>query len=187
MFNVSIKVSGNIQIPSMSRLGRAINMAELGQFSLQTVKARIARGVGSDDTPMPPLKQGRGVEFDSRENGRARFRPKQGYAAWKSKHGLEPIRDMMGDGKQGGHMMANFSVRSASDTRFTIAFTQRVARLKAIGNERRTPFLSFSADDERRILAYARQLFATGVEVIRRSSGGAGYGKKIAPGVTWLP
>ena len=186
MFNVSVKVSGSIAVPSMSRLGQAINMSKLGQFSLQTVKARVARGVGSDDSPLPALKHGRGVEFDSSVNGRARFRPKQGYATWKSGHGLEPIRDMHGDGSQGGHMMDNFTVRTATDRRFTIAFTQRKQRQKALGNERRTPFLSFSADDERRIIEYARNLFSTGVEVLRRSSNGSGA-NRITPGVTLLP
>lgn len=186
MFNVSVTVSGNISIPSISRVGRAINMAKLGQFSLQTVKARIARGIGSDDSPMPPLKHGRGVEFDRRVGGRAIFRPKIGYAAWKAAHGLQPIRDMQGDGSEGGHMMENFTVRSATDKKFTIAFTKKHQREKAISNERRTPFLSFSDDDERRIVEYARKLFSAGVEVLRRSNNGPGYGRRIAPGVTLL-
>ena len=59
-------------------------------------------------------------------------------------------------------------------------------RAKAIANERRTPFLSFSAADERAIVEYARKLFASGVEVLRRGGNGPGYGKHVGPGTTLL-
>jgi hypothetical protein len=178
MFKVNISISGNINIPTMSRLGQAINMGKLGQFALATVKSRIARGVGSDDAPMPPLKASKGREFVSRVNGRAQFR-QRGYAAWKAAHGLQPIRDMRGDGSQGGHMLENLTLRSATDSRAVIAFTQTKQRQKALGNEMRTPFLSFSAEDEKRILAYAQNLFNTAIQMIGRSNGTSSQ-KRIA-------
>jgi hypothetical protein len=54
-------------------------MALLGQFAVDTVKARVVKGVGSDDASMKPLV------------GR--------YAAWKQKIGLQPIRDLQGPGR----------------------------------------------------------------------------------------
>jgi hypothetical protein len=61
-------------------------MALLGQFAVDTVKARVARGVGSDDVAMKPLV------------GR--------YAAWKQNIGLQPMRDLHGPG------MTTYSART---------------------------------------------------------------------------
>jgi hypothetical protein len=54
-------------------------MLALGQLALDTVKARVAKAVGSDDAAMKPLKER--------------------YAKWKEKIGLEPIRDLHGPGQ----------------------------------------------------------------------------------------
>ncbi len=95
-------------------------------------------------------------------------RQRLGYAAWKSKHGLQPIRDLTGSGVEGGHMLDNLSVRSVSETAVRMSITARQARAKALANEKRAPWLSFSDGDERAIVAYARQLFESQVEAIRR-------------------
>ena len=54
-------------------------MLALGQLALDTVKARVAKAVGSDDAAMKPLKER--------------------YAKWKQQIGLDPIRDLHGPGQ----------------------------------------------------------------------------------------
>lgn len=145
-------------------------MRQLGQFALDTVIARTKRGIGSDDSAMPALKHGRGVEFAGRIGGRAQFRPKLGYAAWKAAHGLQPVRDLVGTGKEGGHMLDNPSVRSVSEKSVTMAFTSRKARVKALANEKRTPFFSMSSADQKKIMDFAAQLFGGAVAEIARQT-----------------
>jgi hypothetical protein len=168
MIQSSVKFSGN----GIAGLGlgsdaffRKVQMQRLGEFALKTVIERTKKGIGSDDAPMPPLKQGKVLEFGGRVNGRAQFR-NIGYAGWKAKHGLQPIRDLTGDGRQGGHMLDNPSVRSVSETGVRMAFTSRSARVKALANEKRSPFFSFSEADQKEILEYANQMFKAQVETI---------------------
>lgn len=171
MIQTRIKLSGNVAgLGDGSQfLFQRVQMAKLGEFAINTVKARVARGIGSDDQMMPALTQKRsGVIVHGRF-----VRQRVSYAEWKSQHGLQPIRDMRGTGADGGNMMDNLTVRSASENRVVMALTSRKARAKAIANERRTPFLSFSAKDEAAILEFARQMFATNVEVIARQMWGS--------------
>jgi hypothetical protein len=86
-------------------------------------------------------------------------RQRLGYAGWKAEHGLRPIRDMWGSGKEGGHMLDNFTVRSASESSVRLAFTQNKARARALSNERRTPFLSWSDSDVAKIMDRAAAMF----------------------------
>jgi hypothetical protein len=147
---------------------RRRQMEKIGNFALRTVIERTKRGIGSDGAAMPPLSTKRSAVLGTSGKGKGRVvRIRDGYAGYKAKHGLQPIRDLVGDGKQGGHMLDNPSVRSVTDSTAKIAFTSRSARIKALANERRTPFFSFSADDETKIAAYARTLFAEAVRSFR--------------------
>jgi hypothetical protein len=155
MISTSIKFAGGISGISDPRvsvnndalltLGQE-RMQEIGEFALQTVKARVRRGIGSDDTAMPALHS-------------------PGYLRWKSRHGLQPIRDLTGAGK-GGHMLDNLTVRSVSGSKVTMALTVRLARDKALANEKRTPWLSFSDQDQKQIIAFAAKAFGSSVGVV---------------------
>lgn len=136
-------------------------MLQLGSYANNIVKARTRSGVGSDDAPFPPLKGAGKYKFDIR--GGRKVVTREGYAASKARKGLNPYRDMWGDGKQGGHMLDNSTVRYADSNTVRIAFTSTKQRQKASGNERRTPFYSFSANDAKKIMDFAAQLWQSNV------------------------
>lgn len=166
MITTSIKMSAGIAgfgINSAA-LFRQNQMKRLGDFAIATVKARATKGIGSDDSPMPALS---GKTSPILHNGKF-VRQRIGYAGWKMAHGLYGVRDLVGTGKDGGHMWDGVSVRLATDSLVRMAFTTRTSRQKALANERRAPFFSFSDADEAKIVAYARQMFAAQVEVMRR-------------------
>lgn len=138
-------------------------MLFIGSFANKTVKDRTRSGVGSDDSVFPPLSN---VEkFVRTADGRIRYRLR-GYAAWKAAHGLAPIRDMWGAGTQGGHMLDNSTVRYADSNTVKISFTARMARIKALANEKRTPFYSFSGEDTKKIMDYAAKLWQSNVKQV---------------------
>lgn len=166
MISTSVKLSGGVAGFGLNTqsLFSKVQMQKLGEFAIRTIRARVAKGVGSDDASMkalsaktsPILHHGKFV------------RQRQSYAQWKTKHGLQPIRDLAGTGTDGGHMLDNLTVRSVSETSVRMAFTARKARAKALANEKRTPWLSFSTADEKAIVTYAEQLFKSQVEVLRK-------------------
>lgn len=189
MITTSIKMSAGIAgfgINSAA-LFRQNQMKRLGDFALATVKARATKGIGSNDDAMPDL--------NNKKSGvivRGRFvRQRLGYAGWKSAHGLQPTRDLVGTGKEGGHMWDAdcVSVRLATDSLVRIAFTTRMSRQKALANERRAPFFSFSGNDESKIVEFARQMFKVQVEILGREMNGGGtmrrqqlLGRSFGPG-----
>lgn len=165
MINASIKTSAGISgfgFDSAS-LFRKVQMERLGNFALDTVIKRTKSGIGSNDTPFPPLS---GKTSPIKHNGKF-ARQRIGYAGWKAAHGLNAVRDMVGTGKEGGHMLDNPSVRLATEDMVRMAFTSRSARSKALANEKRTPFFSFSPSDEAKIMQYAAQMFKAQVQAIR--------------------
>jgi hypothetical protein len=175
MIRASIKITGSNPLLGAGRRslgGKAPlplsfgqdQMRQLAQFGLDTVITRTKRGIGSDDSSMPALSQKKSA---LKREGRF-VRQRVGYAAWKSAHGLQPIRDLVGSGKEGGHMLDNASVRGVSEQSATIAFTARKARQKALSNEKRTPFFSFSPSDSRKIMEFAAKLFNAQVQAIAR-------------------
>lgn len=166
MISTSIKLSGSVAGLGLNSesLFAKIQMQRLGEFAIKIVKARVARGVGSDDAMMPALSAKKSAVYS---HGKF-VRQRDSYAAWKGRHGLQPVRDLSGTGADGGHMLDNLTVRSVSESSVRMSFTQRKARAKALANEKRYPWLSFSDSDERAIVAYAAQMFQSQVEVIRR-------------------
>lgn len=142
-------------------------MQKGGEFAIATVKKRVSKGIGSDDAAMPALSGKQHAVKGTSGRGRDKFvRVAPGYAGWKSSHGLQPIRDMRGDGLEGGHALDNLSVRSVSSTQARIAFTQQKARNKMRWNEKRTPFCSFSDADRKAIVAFYAGMFGEAVKVV---------------------
>jgi len=109
----------------------------LGVFSIELIRNRVARGIGSDDAPMKPL------------NAR--------YAKYKTYWG-QPVRNLRGPGRQGGHMLDNISVRSADSSSVRIDITSRDARTKAAANEKKSPWYGWSPKDASEILEVAQQV-----------------------------
>ncbi len=116
---------------------RDLDIPAIGEFARATIVARIKRGLGSSGAPMRPLS--------ARD------------ARWKSRHGLRPVRDLTGDGKEGGHMLDGIIVQKTSGTSVTITFAAGSAIKKAAINEAREAFFCPSPDDARRIAAFAQQ------------------------------
>jgi hypothetical protein len=154
-----------IKGPSFS----AQQMALLGTEGLRSVKERVTRGIGADDSQMPALSN---HWITVLRPHKMKLMP---YQWWKSQHGLEPIRNLTGDGSQGGHMLDNLSVRSASATQTKIALTSTKARIKALANEQRSPWLWWSENDQKRILARAAQVFDAEVVLLQRNFRAAGF------------
>ena len=132
-------------------------MERLGNFALTTIRERSARGLGSDGAPMKPLRASR---IETVVTGKLASFKRIGYAAWKAKHGLQPVRDLIGTGEQGGHMWDGARVTIAGEQLTRISFTKKHAREKALANEKRSPFFSFSPADQAKIVAEAARLFS---------------------------
>ena len=173
MIQSTIKLSGGLEGFSDPRV--SVNsdafltigqerMQELGEFAIKTIRGRVSKGIGSDDSPMPPLKVSphAGARFKIHGQSRQILT----YAQWKSKHGLQPIRDLKGTGKDGGNMLDNISVRTVSGSSVTIALTARKARQKALANEKRAPWFSFSDADSKAIAAEFARSAGAAVEVL---------------------
>ena len=146
---------------------------QLGRFAIQTIRDRVARGIGSDDAPMPPLS-GR-TSVVTRDGGFVRQRP--GYREQKQRRGGRPIRDLYGKGDWNGHMLDNLAVREATPTSVRMDITSRAARTKARANERRAPWFGFSPRDQRVVLERMIEVFRRNGRVINlaaRARGGGG-------------
>jgi len=135
-----------------------LEMGRLGAAAIASIQARVSRGIGSQDQPMPPLT------------------PR--YRAWKTKIGGSGLRDLRGPGaltykvqRKGktavrhigkaasSHMLDNITVREATESRVRIDITDTFSRIKARANERRAPWFGLSPSDIRNVYAAARQIF----------------------------
>lgn len=133
---------GSVHSNTFRVLGRNIGFAErqmydLARVALDSIKQRVARGIGSDDAPMAGLKKG--------------------YAIWKTKHGLGNKRNLVVT----GGMLDSFQIRSVSATEARMDITSRDGRMKARENERRTPWFGWSASDVKAIIAKAQTLWGS--------------------------
>lgn len=143
----------------------AVQMKQLGDFAIETVKGRVAKGVGSDDAAMPALSTKRAPVFLG-----GKFVGAGGYAGAKVAGGGQPIRNLYGLGAKGsgpwakGHMLDNLSVRKVSDTQVQIGFSTDWARGKARANEQRAPWFQFSGGDAAKIYAFSRTLFEAAIK-----------------------
>lgn len=150
-----------LKSPSFS----AQQMALIAQEGHKSVIERVTSGLGADDAPMKPLTTRAYALRGPRGNFIRKGPP---YQEWKAKHGLSPIRDLVGPG-EGGHMLENLSVRYADERSAKIALTSNKARIKALANEKRSPWLWWSEKDQGRVLNYARKVFGANVEIIQET------------------
>jgi len=142
----------------MGSLGlQAQQMAALGEYGVSLIKARVKRGIGSDDVPMKPLS-GRTSPIRNQKT-RQVVRIRSGYREWKIRQGLSGIRDLWGTGKNGGHMLDALSVRYADERQVRIDITTRSGRMKARVNEQRSPWFGWSTQDVIKIYAFAGKMW----------------------------
>lgn len=136
---------------------RPAQMLQLGRAGLLSVKGRVARGVGLEDSPMKPLKRYRRIV--RRDGSALNLGPDRGYLGRKIKAGKKPIRDL----NFTGAMLDNLSVRSASQNDVRIGFTTKIARQKALANQQREPWLGWSTSDADTVTKKAQQVFKNSV------------------------
>jgi hypothetical protein len=168
-------------------------MLHLGMIAVDSLKERTAKGIGSDDTPMPPLQSKRQMQINARRVKKG-LDPTAvpGYRQEKIKLGLQPIRDLRGPGDKyksakvggkrtwnrvayggGSHMMDDLRVTYASPTQAKIDITTTMGRIKADANERTIKRLGgsgwwgFSGRDTANVIAAARAMFGPVVSQIR--------------------
>ena len=168
MMSYSVKLSGanvaGLGVNS-AQLFRRAQMEAIGKECIKAIRRRSALGKGSDDSAFPALS----AKYSAIKHNGKFVRQRVPYAQWKAKRGLQPIRDLVGTGKEGGHMLDNLTVRSVTDSTVRMSFTQRKARAKAIANERRTPFLSIDGSVESAVIKMAKQMFGAQIEILRRT------------------
>lgn len=172
---------------------RTYQMAELGTVGVESIRARVSKGIGSNDSAMPPLKTRRRRRWSKSkqawvEYGNSDF----GYAREKRKLGLNPIRDLYGPGvgwtgvgskrrnrKAASHMLDELRVVSASPTEARIDITKADARMKARANEQRAPWYGFSGKDIRNLTVAARRMWGENIAAI--NARGMGSSKWMDP------
>lgn len=141
---------------------KASDIKNLAEYGIQLQREQALSQIGSDGSPMPALKGGGGKAiFLARVNGKARFQY-QGYAQWKSKHGLNPVRDLYGPGKD-GHMLEDIRINYLDDKRAQISITRLPSRQKALANEKRAPWWGWSPDSMGKLAQRAGELFPQSV------------------------
>jgi hypothetical protein len=133
----------------------------VAEYGIALQLGQCAAGIGSDGSPMPPLKGGGAVVFAGRENGRVRF-AHRAYAQAKVKLGLQPIRDLRGPGI-GGHMLDDVRINYLDDTKASFAITTRLGRIKALANEQRAPWWGWSPASVALLAARAAEVYGLGL------------------------
>lgn len=127
---------------------QADQLRQLADYGIQLQLDQCARGLGSDGTAMPPLKQAK-LQFAGRTNGRAQFTAKT-------------LRDLRGPGRD-GHMLDDVRINYLDDQRVTFGITRRSSRIKAAANERKAAWWGWSPESVQKLTAKAAELFQTGV------------------------
>ena len=180
---------------------RSYQMAALAQVGVNSILARVSRGVGSDDTAMPQLKnkkgraygkywKGKWIEFGPETPGYAdmkgsRIRNLRGAGVgWTGKDGSKMIRGLGGATatvqtkrrlrKAASHMLDALRVTSASPTQARIDITTQDARIKARANEQRAPWFGFSGRDVRNLLEASRKIWGSNVAAFTAGFRGVG-------------
>lgn len=136
-------------------------MYALGRFGLHLIKSRVARGIGSDDAPMKPLKKG--------------------YAIQKTKSGKGNRRNLSFT----GDMLRNFTIRSISATQVRMDITSPKQRIKARANEQKSPWFGWSPRDLAQLTVAGRQLFRDNIASIGIGAGAAAR-RPFASGAIWM-
>lgn len=139
---------------------RAEQIKQLAEYGIALQVGQARAGIGSDGQAMPGLKGGSQSVFVARIGGRATFARKT-YADWKAAHGLQPIRDLYGEGL-GGHMLDDIRINYLDDRKATIAITSTKSRQKARANEQIAPWWGWSPESVAKMSNLAAELFGTG-------------------------
>lgn len=168
---------GRVRIGQPNRMNwiRAQQIRELADYGISLIRERVAKGIGSDDAPMPALS---GRTSAIRRDGRF-VSQRAGYRDWKSKQGLRPIRDLRGPGRDlkggaGTHMLEDIRVTYFDDRRAQFDISKRDSRVKARANEDRAPWFGWSPSDMRKMAARFHEIFQTGLVEQMVSMGLAG-------------
>jgi len=132
-------------------------MARIANYGIGLIRARVAQGIGSDDSPMPPLQ----VKV-------SRSGKRYGYAVIKQRRGLGTTRNLYGLGAD-GHMLDGIRVTYSDDQRASIDITTRAGRTKALANEQRAPWYGWSPSDMEKLTGFARAVIVSD-SVGRRST-----------------
>jgi hypothetical protein len=140
---------GNTGKVNLARWTRAEQMRELADYGIILQLQQCAAGLGSDGSPMPPLRRPK-RSFGGRRDGVVQFNQKS-------------IRNLYGTGRQGGHMLDAIRVNYVDDRKATYAITPKVQRDKARGNERRYPWWGWSRASLRKLRERSDAIFGTGV------------------------
>jgi hypothetical protein len=149
---------------------KAADIRTLAQYGISLQIEQARNQIGSDGSPMPPLKGGGGrALFVARVNGRATFQY-QGYAAWKAAHGLQPVRDLYGKGVN-GHMLDDIRINYIDDKQAQISITRLSSRQKAKGNENRAPWWGWNPSSVRKMVEMAGLLFPQSIADVLFSYG----------------
>ncbi|HEY2014647.1 MAG TPA: hypothetical protein VGH38_14150 [Bryobacteraceae bacterium] len=127
----------------------ADQLRQLAEYGIQLQKEQCAAGLGSDGSPMPPLKQAK-LSFGSRSGKVVQFNRKT-------------LRDLYGKGDDHGHMLDAIRINYLDDKQATIAITDTRNRQKAKGNEMRSPWWGWSPLSVQKLTARAAEIFGTGM------------------------
>ncbi len=134
---------------------RQLQMLQLGNYGVQVILDRVAKGIGSDDAPMPPLQQQtRSTRWSKSRNGLVSTGA-PGYGPRKAAGGGANVRDL----NYTGDMLSNLSVRSVSETQVRMDITKSQERMKARANEIRSPWFGWSPRNVANLIALARRLW----------------------------
>ena len=98
------------------RWSRAEQVRKLADYGILLQLEQASKGLGSDGSPMPPLKSGKRT-FAGRRDGVVQFSSKT-------------IRNLYGPGI-GGHMLDSIRVNYVDDRKATIAITTQLSKAKA--------------------------------------------------------
>jgi hypothetical protein len=127
---------------------RVEQIRDLADYGILLQLEQAAKGIGSDGSPMPPLKSG-ARRFAGRRGGKVAFITKT-------------LRDLYGPGKD-GHMLDDLRVNYVDERKATFAITRRSSRIKALANEKRAPWYGWSPASMRKLRERSAQIFGTGV------------------------
>lgn len=144
-------------------------MLAWGTEAAAILKARVRRGIGSDDAPMPRLKERTVTRW---KDGVVVFEKRDSwYEKRKARMGLQPIRDLWGFGKTGGHMLDDVRPSRADERSVTIDITRGTSRMKARANEKRAPWWGLSPRDTALTMAAGARIFEENLDNIAVSFG----------------
>jgi hypothetical protein len=159
---------------------RPYQMLAWGTEATAILKARVRKGIGSDDAPMKPLKQ----TLALRKKGNVIMwtgTRDSWYAKRKAKAGLQPFRDLWGFGEDGGHMLDDVRPTRADEHGVTIDITRQKSRDKAKGNERRSPWWGLSPRDTAATILAGTRILEENLDNVAVSFG-ARITRRAAPG-----